>query len=68
MEKRQQDLTELETVDAQAGIRGVVQPSLLSPAAGGVCVHLPGFDPCTITVVNMPTRQFQVKHTDNKKL
>lgn len=55
METRLQDLTELESIDAQAGIRGVVQPSLLSPAAGGVCVHLSGCYPCTITVVNMPT-------------
>ncbi len=47
VEKRLRDLTELETVDAQTGICGVVQPSLLSPAASGVCVHLPGCDPCS---------------------
>ena len=57
MEERLQDLTDLQTVDAQAGVRGVVQPSLLSPATGGVCVHLPGCDPCIIKAV---------KHIDNK--
>lgn len=67
-EKRLQDLTELEAVDSQAGIRGVVQPSLLSPAAGGVCVHLAGCDSCTITVVNMPTRHFEQIHIDNNKI
>lgn len=56
-----QELTELETVDAQAGISGVVQPSLLSPAAGRVCVHLPGCHPCTTTVVLMQQDCFSYK-------
>lgn len=34
----------MEAVDAQARVRGVVQPSLLPPAAGGVCVHLASCD------------------------
>lgn len=38
-------LTQMETVDAQAGICGVVQPSFLSPAAGRVCVHLSRCNP-----------------------
>lgn len=33
-------LTQVQAVDAQTWIRGVVQPSLLPPAAGGVRVHL----------------------------
>lgn len=41
MDKRLRGLTELKAVDAQAWICGVVQPSFLSPAAGGVSVHLP---------------------------
>lgn len=48
-EKRRQGLTEMESVDAQTWICGVVQPSLLPPAAGRVCVHLPGCNTCTIT-------------------
>lgn len=42
-------LTKLETVDAQAGVGGGVQPPLFSPATGGVCVHLPCCHPCRIT-------------------
>lgn len=62
-------LTELEAVDAQARIRGVVQSSLLSPAAGGVRVHLPGCDACTGTVVNKQaqTGQFELKHIDDRR-
>lgn len=48
---RQKELTELEAVDAQARICGVVQPPLLSPAAGGVRVHLPRSTTCATTVI-----------------
>lgn len=37
--------TEMETVDSQARVGGVVQPPLLPPAAGGVGVHLASCDP-----------------------
>lgn len=51
-EKRLQGLTELEAVNAQAGICGVVQPSFLSPAAGGVRVHLSGCNTCRMNAMN----------------
>lgn len=43
------DFTEVEAVDSQACVCGVVQPSLLPPAAGGVRVHLASCDPCKAT-------------------
>lgn len=43
------DFTEMEAVDSQACVRGVVQPPLLPPAAGGVRVHLASCDPCMTT-------------------
>lgn len=54
---RLQDFTEMEAVDAQAWICGVVQPSFLPPAAGGVCVHLSRCDPCTVTGVSAANSQ-----------
>lgn len=56
VEKGLWGLTELETIQAQTGICGVVKPSLLPPAAGWVCVHLPRGNPCIIIVMHMATR------------
>lgn len=52
------NLTELKAVDAQAGVRGVVEPPLLPPAAGGVCVHLPRCNTCKRRCTQ--ARQFQL--------
>lgn len=42
----ERSLTQVQTVDAQSGVAGVVQPPLLPPAAGGVGVHLAGRHSC----------------------
>lgn len=51
-------LTELKAVDAQTGVCGVVEPPLLPPAAGGVCVHLPCCNTCRVR--HTQARQFQL--------
>ncbi|MEQ2159654.1 hypothetical protein GOODEAATRI_025254, partial [Goodea atripinnis] len=50
VERSRRGLTELKAVDAQAGICGVVEPSLFSPAACWVCVHLPCCNTCKVTI------------------
>lgn len=42
-----------------------MQPSLLSPAAGGVRVHLPGCHPYIKTVIHMLARQVQLFNCDD---
>lgn len=49
----QQRLTQVEAVDAQRRICGIVQSSLLSPAASGVCVHLPRRHTWTTTAISV---------------
>lgn len=44
----------MEAIDAQARVCGVVEPSLLSPAAGGVCVHLSCRNPRAAVVALHP--------------
>ena len=52
--------TELKAIDAQAWICGVVQSSLLPPAAGGVCVHLPGCNTFITNMIYISLRQFEL--------
>lgn len=65
VDKRLRGLTELETIEAQTGICGIVKPSLLPPATGWVCVHLPSGNPCKIIVMHMATRQIQLFNKDD---
>lgn len=45
-ERWRRSLTQVQAVDAQSGVAGVVQPPLLPPAAGRVGVHLSSRHSC----------------------